>query len=131
MPERRTMRRHVIVSQGGKTGAGGTFLRDQNVSADQAEHIPKTLVDVVKEPGTPTPPTPAVEVPKPSVLPPTSVPPPADPTSGIVAPPGSAKALRRWSESQMLRLAKQEGIEAKGLDKGGLRALLGTHFKLR
>lgn len=129
MAQRRTMRSNVIVSQGGKTGAGGTFLRDQNVSEKQAENIPPSLLDVTSEPGQPTPQQPGTAAAaKPSVPPPTKPTPPEH-----IKPPESAKALRRkvWSAPKMLNLAKQEGIEATGLDKDGLRALLTSHFGLK
>jgi len=127
---RRTMRRHVIVSQGGKTGPGGTFLRDTNVSDEVAEHIPDTLIAVAHEPGKPSepvaPPKPAEKpAEKPSVLPPMT------PTPDALVAPGSVKALRRWSAPKMGRLAAQEGIEAEGLDKDGLRRLLAAHLRLK
>jgi len=128
MAGRRTMRRHVIVSQGGKHGkTHGTYLRDQPVSEAVAEVIPPTLVDVTSEPGQPTKPAPKPEVKAPKQ----SVPPPSVPTPKTLTPPGSAKALRRWSEPKMLELAKQEGIEAEGLDKNGLRRLLSAHFGIK
>jgi pyruvate/2-oxoglutarate dehydrogenase complex dihydrolipoamide acyltransferase (E2) component len=119
------MRRNVIVSQGGKTGAGGTYLRDHNVSAEAAEHIPPTLIDVTKQPGAQAPAAAPAAAVKPSIQP------PKEPTPQRLTVPGSAKALRRWSEPKMARLAKQEGIEAEGLDKDGLRALLTAHFGLK
>jgi len=135
MQARRTMRRHVIVSQGGKTGAGGTYLRDQNVSDEVAEIIPTALTEVKAEPGTATV-QPAQVKPKgrrPSVPPPTTPIPPVD-DEAVKEPldaPRSVKALRRWSQPKMLRLAEQEGIEAEGLDKDGLRTLLAAHLGLK
>jgi len=119
------MRRHVIVSQGGKHGdTHGTYLRDQSVPQKVADVIPDSLVDVTVEPGKPAapPPKPAEKA---------SVPPPSTPTPTGLTPPQSAKALRRWSAPKMLRLAEQEGIKAEGLDKDGLRALLSAHFQLK
>jgi len=122
------MRQNVIVSQGGKTGdAHGTYLRDTNVSEAVAAAIPPALVHVASEPGRPTPqPQPIA---KPAAK--QSVPPPSSPTPQPIAKPASLKALRRWSAPKLTNLAEQEGIEAEGLGKDGLRAILATHLGLK
>ena len=130
MPVRRTMRRNVIVSQGGNTGPGGTYLRDQRVSEEVASIIPAALIEVASEPGKPDPLPAAADV-KPVER--QSIPPPSTPVpSEKMAPPGSIATLRRWSSSKMIRLAEQEGIEGVGaMDKNGIRSLLIAHFGLK